>query len=123
MENFEKILGNNIKKIRKENNLNQEEFCKEIKNKISPSNLSKVELGKIKTSVEVIREIIIRFKISPYELLEIEENENVINDYYKLNYNNKKTIESMIKVLLENEKTNLHTSMNTEENEENKKSS
>lgn len=125
-DDFNIYLGNFIKDLRKNKKLSQEEFCNLLDNKISRSNLSKIELGKISTSADVIREILIIFKISPYSILNIENNidyNDISNKYNLLNNKDRLTINSMIEVLLNNN-SNLSVWKNTEEGkEENKKSS
>lgn len=122
---FNKTLGNKIKSIRKDKKLNQEEFCNKLNIELTRANLSYIESGKSTPSALFIKSIIETFNISPFELLNIEEpqKDKYMIKYESLNNKDKETINLMIDHLYSNYNGNLHTSMNTEENEENKKSS
>ncbi|MCK9443266.1 MAG: helix-turn-helix domain-containing protein [Tissierellaceae bacterium] len=128
MNNFNISLGNKIKEIRNNLKISQEEFCNLIDNKISRSNLSKIEMGKISTTTELIKIIIETFNISPYYLLDLKEDNYTIEmesikNYNKLNERDKIKVETYIDFLLLEKDQELSTSMNIEGDDTNKKSS
>jgi len=67
---LKKILGGNIRRIRKSHNLTQESFSEKIG--IEPSSLSNIENGKTLPSTQTIVNIQQEFSISPNEILEID---------------------------------------------------
>jgi len=73
MNNFDIRIGKKIRELRSSLNISQDEFCKMINNIITRSNLSKIELGKISISAEVVKSISEKFEISPYYLLDIDK--------------------------------------------------
>ena len=70
--NYQKLLNRNIKKLRLNNNLTQEEFAEKIS--ISIQGLSNLERNRYQPTAETINKICEAFKIKPQELL-IQENE------------------------------------------------
>lgn len=68
MKNLNKIVGNNIKKIRKENNLTQRQLADFLK--ICESSISKYEKGTTDISISKLGELSKIFNIPVVKLLE-----------------------------------------------------
>ena len=69
--NYQALINKNIKNLRLENNLTQEEFAEKIN--ISTQGLSNLERNRYQPTAETIDKICKTFKVSPVELL-IEPN-------------------------------------------------
>ena len=99
---FKIVLGNRIKEIRKNLDINQEEFCNNLNISFNRANLSKIESGKQMPSAEFIKSVIEAYDISPYWLLDIKEekvnnkNNSIIDKYNLLSNKDKETIERNI---------------------------
>jgi len=81
---YQTLINENIKKLRKNNNLTQEQFAEKIG--ISLQGLSNIERNKYQPAASTIDKICKKFKISPVELLiEIpKENEIIIKNVIAL---------------------------------------
>lgn len=64
---YQELLNTNIKKLRQENNLTQEEFAEKIG--ISIQGLSNIERNRYQPTADTIDKICNAFKITPCELL------------------------------------------------------
>lgn len=108
---MKKIIGSNIRKLRKSNNLNQVEFSRRIG--ISQGNLSEIEQGNCNLSLDTLLAIKEEFKCSLDKLLthletNLEKGEyfpclsedevTVLNQYRLLDKFDKEEIIEMIKV-------------------------
>ncbi|MDP4103471.1 MAG: helix-turn-helix transcriptional regulator [Bacillota bacterium] len=82
-----RTLGDRIKYIRKENNLNQVEFSKIIG--VSQGTLSEIEQNKYKPSIDAVILIYTNFKVDLEWLLIDSVYYNNLNDTYKLEVNGK----------------------------------
>ena len=99
---YKKVIGENIRKIRKRNKLAQDIFSEKIG--IEPSNLSNIENGKSFPSTMTIIQIQKNFNISTEEIfdtddfkaLQIIENE-IINSIQNLDENKKRLLWKIIK--------------------------
>ena len=81
---YQTLINENIKKLRKNNNLTQEQFAEKIG--ISLQGLSNIERNKYQPAVSTIDKICKKFKITPAELL-VEmpkENETIIKNIIAL---------------------------------------
>lgn len=78
------ILGQNIKEIRKELNLTQEEFAEKLN--LNPNFISQVETGKVGISVDTVINICNTANCSPVNLFKglINSPNTNINDKYEL---------------------------------------
>lgn len=81
---YQTLINRNIKNLRLDNNLTQEEFAEKIG--ISIQGLSNIERNRYQPTAQTVDNICKVFKISPLELLvEIpKENENIINNIISL---------------------------------------
>lgn len=70
MINNKIILGKNIKRLREEFGLTQEEFAEKIK--LSPQTVSLIEAGKYFTTAETLDNICNTFEIKPSILFELD---------------------------------------------------
>ena len=89
--NYQTLINKNIKNLRLENNLTQEEFAEKIN--ISTQGLSNIERNRYQPTAETIDKICKAFKIMPAELL-IEpdkENEDILKNINLLLLNCKKS--------------------------------
>lgn len=124
---FLDILGNKIKMIRLNLNLNQDEFCNKLNIDITNASLSRIEKGKQMPSAEFVKDVVEAFNVSPYWLLDINDNgikqNNILDKYDLLSNNDKDNLDKYLEFLLLNNKSNLSTWESTENVEENKKSS
>jgi len=99
---YKKVIGENIRKIRKRNKLTQDIFSEKIG--IEPSNLSNIENGKSFPSTMTIIQIQKNFNISTEEIfdtddfkaLQIIENE-IINSIQDLDESKKRLLWKIIK--------------------------
>ena len=100
---FRNTLGNNVKQLRKNLNLSQDEFCMKLNIEFSRVNLSRIEAGKQLPSAESIKSVVESFNVSPYWLLDIKSNAigNRIDRYELLNEEDKETLYKYIDFLLE----------------------
>ncbi len=101
-ENDKKALGMNIKKIRKELKLTQEELAEELD--INAQFLSQVENGKVGISVDNAIKICRLANCSPTYLFNgviHHKSSEIGNKYELLNKKNKSIIDKMIELLLE----------------------
>ena len=82
--NYQELIITNIKKIRLENNLTQEEFAEKIG--ISIQGLSNIERNRYQPSAETVDKICKTFRITPCELLTTipKENEDIIKNITNL---------------------------------------
>ena len=96
-----KIIGLNVKKIRKELKLTQEEFAEELN--IHPQFLSQVENGKNGLSIDNAVKICEKSKCSSSYLFQgvIKTSEDIGGKFELLNSKNKVIISKMIDLLLE----------------------
>lgn len=122
---FKILLGNNIKELRLNLKLNQEEFCNNLNIAFDRANLSRIESGKQMPSAEFIKSIIECYNVSPYWLLDINNiSDESINDKYNLLSNkDKDNLDNYIDFLIKQNSSNLYTSTDIEVGEGNKKSS
>lgn len=122
---FKILLGKNIKELRLNLKLNQEEFCNNLNIDFDRANLSRIESGKQMPSAEFIKSIIECYDISPYWLLDINKNVNnsIENKYELLSNKDKDNLDNYIDFLLKQNSSNLYTSIDIEVGESNKKSS
>lgn len=94
------ILGQNIKNIRKELNLTQEQFAEKIG--INSQFLSQVETGKIGISIDTAISICKVANCSSVRLFDkIIESANIIEKYDLLNERDKSVVSQMISFLLD----------------------
>ena len=100
-EKDKKVIGKNIKKIRKELKKTQEEFAEELD--INPQFLSQVENGKNGISIENAIKICKSAKCSSEYLFEglVKTPKDVVNKYELLSNKNKVIISKMIDLLIE----------------------
>ncbi len=96
-----KIIGSNVKKIRKELKLTQEEFAEELN--IHPQFLSQVENGKNGLSIDNAVKICEKAKCSSSYLFQgvVGTSEDLLSKYELLSSKNKIIISRMIDLLLE----------------------
>lgn len=89
--NYQELLNSNIKKLRCNNNLTQEEFAEKIG--ISIQGLSNIERNRYQPTADTIDKICKTFKISPCELLlnPQKDNETIIKNIVSLLSECKKT--------------------------------
>ncbi|MCD7878849.1 MAG: helix-turn-helix transcriptional regulator [Candidatus Gastranaerophilales bacterium] len=78
--NYQALINKNIKKLRLDNNLTQEEFAEKIG--ISIQGLSNIERNRYQPSAQTIDLICKKFEILPIQLLveDKEENREIINN-------------------------------------------
>ena len=69
---YQKLINSNIKKLRQTHNLTQEEFAE--KTGLSLQGLSNIERNRYQPNAKTIDNICKTFKITPVELLMINEN-------------------------------------------------
>ena len=93
-ELFKKLIGENIRKVRKRHRLTQDSFSEKIG--IEPANLSNIENGKSFPSALTVIQIQKNFKISSDEIFDIE-------NFKSIQFIEKETIDS-IQNLDENQK-------------------
>ena len=88
--NYQALINKNIKNLRLEKNLTQEEFAEKIN--ISTQGLSNIERNRYQPTADTIDKICKAFKITPSELLveENKENEDIIKNINLLLQNCKK---------------------------------
>ena len=81
---YQELLNTNIKKLRQDKNLTQEEFAEKIG--ISIQGLSNIERNRYQPTSDTIDKICKTFKISPCELLlnPKEDNEEIIKNIVSL---------------------------------------
>ncbi len=103
MSNIKKLLGSQIKKIRKSRNLTQEQLAEMIG--IEVPSLSNIETGKFAPSVENLQKLsqalsvdlweFYYFNAKPHELMRIEIQDKIENDdkLTKILYNFLKAVE------------------------------
>ena len=100
--NYQELINTNIKNLRKNNNLTQEEFAEKID--ISIQGLSNIERNRYQPTAETIDKICKAFKITPAELLLGQNDNEIINNITLLLTNcpkNKlKKIYEVIKILI-----------------------
>ncbi len=77
-----KILGENVKKIRKQRNLKQDELAELIG--LEVKSLSLIETGSGFASAKTIEKLADILKIAPYELFEEADNKNSDNIYFDI---------------------------------------
>jgi len=77
---YQTLINNNIKNLRRENNLTQEEFAEKIG--ISTQGLSNIERNRYQPTADTIDRICKTFKITPANLLTppAKENEDIIEN-------------------------------------------
>ncbi len=127
MNNFDIRIGKKIRELRSSLNISQDEFCKMINNIITRSNLSKIELGKISISAEVVKSISEKFEISPYYLLDIDKKdidkneECILKKYRELDEKDKIKMEAYLDFIYLEKNQGSYTSMNTKEKKEGNK--
>jgi len=100
---FKLHIGEKIKKIRKDNNLKQIDFCNMLNIDITNASLSNIENGKHMPSAEFIKAVVETFGISPYWILDIKPAaiDQRILRYELLNDEEKETLYKYIDFLLE----------------------
>ena len=100
---FKIVVGDKIKKIRKENDLKQIDFCNRLGIDITNASLSNIENGKHMPSAEFIKAVVETFNISPYWLLDIKPSaiDKRILRYELLSDDEKETLYKYIDFLLE----------------------
>ena len=81
---YQELLNTNIKKLRQDNNLTQEEFAEKIG--ISIQGLSNIKRNKYQPTADTIDRICKAFKVTPCELLldQKEDNETIIKNIVSL---------------------------------------
>ena len=72
---IKKLLGSNIKKIRKARGLTQEKLAEMVE--ISPPNISYIETGKFAPSIETLQKIARALNVEPYELYKFKQEVSV----------------------------------------------
>lgn len=72
--NYQELINTNIKTLRLQNNLTQEEFAERIG--ISIQGLSNIERNRYQPTANTIDRICSEFKITPAELLTLKTNRN-----------------------------------------------
>ena len=72
--NYQKLINENIKKLRLEHQMTQEEFAEKVG--ISMQGLSNIERNKYQPTADTIDKICEAFAISPTKLLLIDTNNN-----------------------------------------------
>lgn len=77
---YQTLINSNIKRLRLENNLTQEEFAEKIG--ISIQGLSNIERNRYQPTADTVDKICKTFKIMPCELLinQAKENEEIIKN-------------------------------------------
>lgn len=101
--NIKKAFGEKIKRLRKKRNLTQEQLAEMID--ISSRNLSKIELGVCFVKAETLEKLLGALNVSTEELFANEhlksESELLesINFYLELAKNDRKTLETIYKIL------------------------
>lgn len=105
-KDLKKLLGKNIRRIRKDKNLTQETFSEKIG--IEPSSLSNIENGKSLPSTQTIVNIQQEFEITPNEIFEIDYDylknnkyleEAICNVVKDLDLERKRTIYKIVKAI------------------------
>lgn len=74
---YKKLLGENIRKIRKRNNLTQDAFSEKIG--IEASSLSNIENGKSFPSAYTLIQIQKEFKINPQEIFDLDDLRDIVS--------------------------------------------
>lgn len=82
MIDVRKMIGNNVKKLRKHNKLSQEKFAEKIN--ISMQLVSKIECGKSYMAYRTLEAICDVFNIQPVYFFKITEDVQVKNDIEKI---------------------------------------
>lgn len=105
MLDVKKILGQNVKEIRQNLGLSQEDFAEKFNS--DAKTISRIETGRTFTSAEIIEKICDTFNVLPQELFKINgslvdkniEKQELIDIFTMLLRNqDAKTIESLLKV-------------------------
>ena len=98
-----KLLGQNIKRFRKNRNLTQEDFAEMIN--IAPRNLSRIEVGESFVTAETLDKILIALNINAEDLFayeHIKDTKELLADIYTLIDDlktNKKQLEKIHKLI------------------------
>lgn len=93
------ILGQNLKEIRKELQLTQEEFAEKLS--LNPQFLSQIETGKVGISVDTVINICNTAKCSSVNLFKgLINSPNIIDKYELLSDRDKSVVDQMIIYLL-----------------------
>lgn len=93
------ILGQNLKEIRKELQLTQEEFAEKLS--LNPQFLSQIETGKVGISVDTVINICNTAKCSSVNLFKgLINSPNIIDKYELLSNRDKSVVDQMIIYLL-----------------------
>lgn len=94
-----KVLGQNIKNIRKSLNLTQEDFAEKLN--LNPNFISQIETGKIGISIDNAINICNTAKCSSVNLFKgLINSPNIIDKYELLSNRDKSVIDQMITYLL-----------------------
>ena len=82
--NYQELINSNIKKLRLENHLTQEQFAEKVG--LSLQGLSNIERNRYQPTSATIDKICKTFKITPMELLisKTNKNKNILNNIYTL---------------------------------------
>lgn len=99
--NYQKLINTNIKKLRQNNNLTQEEFAEKIG--ISVQGLSNIERNRYQPTAKIIDRICSAFEITPAELLIIpsEKNQDIIkNINVLLNQYSSKKLKQIYEIII-----------------------
>jgi len=75
-EDIKKLLGANIKSIRKARKMTQEQLAEMVD--IAPPNISYIENGKFAPSIETLQKIACALGVEPYELYRFNRANNTI---------------------------------------------
>ncbi len=105
-EDINKIIGNNIRYIRKSNKLSQEKFAEQVD--LSPQFVSDVERGLEGISLTTAIKICNKMNCSPLvlfaNLIEFENYNNEMDNFTKLSVKNKNIVLDIIEALLNMQK-------------------
>ena len=99
--NYQKLINTNIKLVRINNNLTQEEFAEKIG--LSIQGLSNIERNRYQPSAETIDKICKSFNLSPAQLLTVQCNSNkdiIENITTMLQYCSKPKLKKIYEILL-----------------------
>lgn len=104
-ENINKIIGNNIRYIRKSNKLSQEKFAEQVE--LSPQFVSDVERGiqgiSLATAIKICNTMICSPVILFANLIKYDNYNNDIDKLTKLTEKNKAIINEIVEALINNQ--------------------